>query len=255
MVAPDSVFNAAVATSARALLGRATLPANIILDEAIRATFAAETSDRIEFHSEFLDVSRFPGEAQQQRQRDFLRDKSRERRPDVVIAVSGAALEFLLKYRAELFTGVPIVQCSVAGDPHPNNLQDAKIAGVAVAESASSTLEIALRLHPETRQVAVVTGNGPRDRQMADKLRGEIGLFENRVAVRWLTNLSLQELREELSRLPDHTVVLYLTMFQDATGASFTPGRRWPRPLRRAVLQSTASTTPFLDTGLSAARW
>ena len=78
------------------------LPANIILDEAIRATFAAETSDHIEFHSEFLDVTRFPGEEQQQRQRDFLRDKYRERPPDVVIAVSGAALEFLLKYRAEL---------------------------------------------------------------------------------------------------------------------------------------------------------
>jgi hypothetical protein len=108
------------------------LPANIIIDEAIRTTFAADHSDRIEFHSEFLDVTRFPGEAQQQRQRDFLRDRYRERPPDVVIAVSGAALEFLLKYRAELFTGVPIVQCSVAGDPHPENLQDAKIAGVVV---------------------------------------------------------------------------------------------------------------------------
>ena len=39
------------------------LPANIIVDEAIRATFAGDTSNRIEFHSEFLDVSRFPGEA------------------------------------------------------------------------------------------------------------------------------------------------------------------------------------------------
>ena len=41
------------------------LPANIIADEAIRATFAADSNNRIEFHSEFLDVSRFPGEAQQ----------------------------------------------------------------------------------------------------------------------------------------------------------------------------------------------
>ena len=39
----------------------------------------------------------------------------------------------------------------------------------------------------------------------------------------FLTNLSLSDLRGELSRLPDHTVVLYLTMFQDATGASFAP--------------------------------
>ena len=51
------------------------LPANIIMDQAIRATFAADSSDRIEFYSEFLDITRFPGEAQQQRQRDFLRDK------------------------------------------------------------------------------------------------------------------------------------------------------------------------------------
>ncbi len=55
------------------------LPANIIADEAIRATFAGDSNNRIEFHSEFLDVSRFPGEEQQQRERDFLRDKYRER--------------------------------------------------------------------------------------------------------------------------------------------------------------------------------
>src|SRR5258705_10752591 len=68
------------------------VPYNIILDEAIRATFAADTSHRIEFHSEFLDVTRFPGESQQQRQRDFLRDKYRERPPDLVIAVAEPAL-------------------------------------------------------------------------------------------------------------------------------------------------------------------
>ena len=40
------------------------LPANVIADGAIRSTFAAETTDRVEFDSEFLDVARFPGEAE-----------------------------------------------------------------------------------------------------------------------------------------------------------------------------------------------
>ena len=40
-------------------------PFNIILDEAIRATFAADTSHRIEFHSEFLDVHPISGESMQ----------------------------------------------------------------------------------------------------------------------------------------------------------------------------------------------
>lgn len=111
------------------------LPANIIMDEAIRAAFAVGTKNRVEFYSEFLDVARFPGE--EQRQRNFFRDKYRERPPDLVIAVSGGALVFLAEHRAELFAGVPIVYCSVTGDPHPDRLVDARIAEVTVPDGVS----------------------------------------------------------------------------------------------------------------------
>jgi hypothetical protein len=47
-----------------------------------------------------------------------------------------------------------------------------------------------LRLHPDTREVAVVSGSGPRDRQFADVFRRQITPFGNRVAFSWLTNLS-----------------------------------------------------------------
>src|SRR5271165_2405876 len=198
-------------------------PANIIIDEAIRAAFAVRTNNHVEFYSEFLDVSRFPGEEQQQRQRDFFRDKYRERPPDLVIAVSGGALVFLAEHRADLFAGVPIVYCSYAGDPPADQLSDARIAEVKVPDTLAPTLEMMLRLHPDTRQVAVVSGNGPRDQQMADAFRQEMTTFGNRVAFTWLTNLSMEELRGELSRLPDHTVVLYVTMFQDAADKTFTP--------------------------------
>ncbi len=199
------------------------LPANIIVDEAIRATFAVGTDNRIEFYSEFLDVARFPGEEEQQRQRDFFRDKYRERPPDLVIAVSGGALFFLAKHRPDLFAGVPIVYCPVAGDPHPDHLSDARIAEVPVPDSIAPTLEMMLRLQPDTRRVVVVSGNGPRDRQMADTFRQQMTGFGNRITFTWLINLSMEELRGEVSRLPDHTVVLYLTIFQDAAGKTFTP--------------------------------
>ena len=199
------------------------LPANLIVDEAIRATFAAESKNRIEFHSEFLDVSRFPGEPQQQRQRDFLRDKYRERPPDLVIAGGGPALEFLLKCRSELFTDVPIVHCSVDAEALPKEMPDAKIAGIPILRSAASTLDLALRLQPETRNVAVVAGSTRQDLESAEQFRRETPNFVDRVSFTWLTDLSLSDLRAELSSLPDDTVVLYLTMFQDAAGGSFTP--------------------------------
>jgi len=199
------------------------LPANIIVDEAIRAAFAAATKKRVEFYSEFLDVARFPGEEQQQRQGDFFRGEYRERPPDLVFAVSGGALVFLAEHRAQLFSGVPIVYCSFAGDPHADHLSDARIAEVTIPDCVAPTLEMMLHLHPDTRQVVVVSGSGPRDRRLADMFRQEMTTFRNRVAFSWLTNLSMEKLRGELSRLADHTVVLYLTMFQDAAGKTFTP--------------------------------
>ena len=129
---------------------------------------------------------------------------------------------FWRNIEAELFAGLPIVYCSFAGDPHPDLLLDGGIAEIVVPNGVAPTLEMMLHLHPDTRQVAVVSGSGSRDRQFADVYRQEMAIFGNRVAFDWLTNLSMQELRGELSRVADHTVVLYLTMFQDAAGKTFT---------------------------------
>ena len=90
---------------------------------------------------------------------------------------------------------------------------------------------------------------------MADTFRQQMTGFGNRIAFTWLTNLSMEELRGELSRLPDHTVVLYLTIFQDAAGKNLPRARRWIRSPRRAALRSTAASIPTSGMGLSAARW
>jgi signal transduction histidine kinase len=198
------------------------LPANLIVDRAINAVFTTD-SRRFELHSESLDVVRFPGEEQRQRQRVFLREKYRERPPDLLIAVSGSAFAFLTERRAELFATAPIVYCSIAGGSRPEHLSDAGVADIPVPDTAGRTLEMMLRLHPDTRRVAVVSGSGPIDRKYADVFREGLATFVNRVAVTWLANLSMEQLRSEVSRLPDHTLVLYLTMYQDAAGETFTP--------------------------------
>jgi hypothetical protein len=58
----------------------------------------------------------------------------------------------------------------------------------------------------------------------------------------WLTDLSLPELRDKLARLPDHTVVLYLTLFQDAAGNRFTPLEALDQFARPAACRSMATT-------------
>ncbi len=199
------------------------LPANVVADEAIRTTFTAGTNGATEFYSEFLDVDRFPGAAQLDHARDLLREKYRVRPPDLVIAGGDSALAFLVKYRATLFTQVPIVYCAVSPDEIPKTLPDDRIVGIPLVPGAASTVDLALRIQPDTRRVVIVGGSSDVDRQLALGPGGEFSQFKKRVNITWLTDQSLTKLRQELSQLPDHTVVLYRAMFRDAAGNTFTP--------------------------------
>ena len=199
------------------------LPANVIFDHSFRTNLQPGAGKRIEFHSEFLDVSRFSGKAQQEHQRDFLGEKYRDYPPDLIIAVSDPAGAFLMKYRADLFTGVPVVYVTWQGEAPPQDLSDPNVARISVSGSADATLRLALDLQPDTRNIAVVTGSSHRDKTLAEEARKGSSAFKNRVTFTWLTDLSLPELRDRLARLPDHTAVLYLTLFQDAAGNRFTP--------------------------------
>jgi PAS domain S-box-containing protein len=199
------------------------LPANVIFDHSFRTNLQVGTSRHVEFHSEFLDVSRFSREAQQENQRDFLRAKYRDFPPDLTIGVSASAVAFLMKYRATLFTEVPVVYLTWQGEAPPGDLRDLKAAGISIPGSVDATLRLALDLQQDTRRIAIITGSSQRDKTLAEEARKGSSTFENRVAFTWLTDLSLPELRDQLARLPDHTVVLYLTLFLDAAGNRFTP--------------------------------
>jgi len=194
------------------------LPANVDVDEAIRTTFQLELEVPVEFYIEFLDADRFPGASHQDRTRDYLRGRFRERPPDVIIAAGGDALDFLIRYRSTLFPRVPVVHCGVEPKRMPESLPDDLIVGIPQTVDVAETLEIALRLQPDTRQVAIVDGINNAGITPAD-----VSSLATRVQFLWLTNRSVSQLRGELARLPDRTVVFYGTMFRDPAGNAFTP--------------------------------
>ncbi len=194
------------------------LPAGIAVDEAIRTTFDSAFQRPVEFYTEFLDVDRFPNRIQQERTRGFLSEKYHERPPDVIIAAGGSALNFLIEHRPMLFPRVPVVHCGVEPNEMPEAIPDDLIVGIPQAVNVAETLELALRLQPDTRQVAIVDGINSGGLRPAS-----VSSLPTNLELLWLTNRSLVELRQELSRLPDHTVVFYGTMFRDKAGNAFTP--------------------------------
>jgi signal transduction histidine kinase/ActR/RegA family two-component response regulator len=173
---------------------------------------------RINLMIEYLDCKRYPKMGHFERLRDVLKVKYRSADIPVVIVTDNPALQFALRYRRELFPSSAIVFCGINGFTGTMIAGQRNITGTAELLDGAGTLELALRLHPQTRQVYVVhdytiTGLSTR-RETEEQIRP----FEQQVAIRYVENRSTGELAAFLRTLSPDSLVLALSYSLDKDG-------------------------------------
>jgi signal transduction histidine kinase len=199
------------------------LPGLARMDRTLRDSFRAELGKAVEIHSESLDLSGFERPGYDLVVADFYRRKYAGSMPDLIVAVLEPSLDFLLRHEEALFPGVPIVFFGVDAATIAGKVLPANVTGVLVKRTFSSTLDVALRLLPETRNVFVVGGTSTFDRYLQTFVRRDLQPFEGRVDINYLFGLSMEEWLKRLSSLPAQSVILYVTVFSDGTGRGFIP--------------------------------
>jgi signal transduction histidine kinase len=202
---------------------RLDFPGLASLDADLVGTLGSNSTDRIEVYREAMDLSRFGSDDYRSLLRDFLRAKYANTKIDVAVAVLQPALEFLLKYGDTIFPGTPIVFCGVDRNELRERSLPPHVRGVLVKRDFAPTLELALGLHPQTKQVTVVAGTSEFDARLLDQAKEEFRVYENRVGFRYLTALPLQKQLAELGQLPRQSIVLFTTLFRDGAGEAFIP--------------------------------
>ncbi|NEX22381.1 GHKL domain-containing protein [Thiorhodococcus mannitoliphagus] len=196
------------------------LPANIEFETGLRETLDNST----ELNAEFLDYPRFEGESYLRALTTFLHEKYALRPPAVLIAGGKGALDFVLRHRAELFPGVPVIHAAVSRSflrsrpPLP-----ADVVGVPIEFDFPGTIELALRLHPRARRLVLVTGASKQDRAWEAELRGDVAQFQDRVTTEFLAGLPTDTLLQRLSGLDGDTLVVTPGYFEDGVGHLFSP--------------------------------
>jgi len=185
-------------------------PGNIKFDESFKAVLQHSAFSNAEYYSEYFESSRFPGEAEALSFRDYLREKYAARNIDVVVATADPPLNFLLKYRAELFPNSPIV--FVANQPPASDRLRIPpgLTGIINQSTHGQTLELALKLHPDTRYVFVISGSPEHDKRFEAVARQALQGFENRVEITYLTDLPLGDLIARTASLPKQSIALYV---------------------------------------------
>lgn len=84
-------------------------PAYELFMSGFRAGVNAQSADRPEVFTEFLDSVRFPQVEHSMRMQQFLREKYAITPIDLVISTSPFALKFMLQHRSAIFPNVPVV--------------------------------------------------------------------------------------------------------------------------------------------------
>ena len=183
-------------------------PGNIAFDEQFRTDLRSAAPEGIEYYSEYLETNRFPGENQSLLMRDYLRKKYAGRTIDVVVATANTPLDFLLKHRSVLFPNTPIVFRSDRPLPLPL-LSSSEATGIVHANSYRTTLDLALKLHPQTEQLFIISGTLTHDKALESIARETLQGFKSTVAITYLTDLPPEQLRARLRSLPKRSIALY----------------------------------------------
>jgi len=177
-----------------------------ILDQNFQAVLRSAPRGTIEFYSETLELYRFPGESHDSLMHDYLRRKYSGIKIDVIVVVFDGPLDFVLRYRDDLFPGVPIVYLTLKR-PNPE-ARPPGTTGLWEGPRVRDSLEMALRLQPNTEHVYVITGRLNDKSFDANEALEPLKQFESRVAFHYLNDLPVDELIAKVKNLPEHSIVL-----------------------------------------------
>ncbi|WDP88377.1 MAG: response regulator [Desulfobacter sp.] len=176
----------------------------------------------LNFQVEYLDTKQYSTAAMRETVYNFLKNKYRDDRFDVVITSDNAAFEFAIAHRKALFAGVPIVFCGL-NNYRPEMIQGRKgITGIAESVDFSSNLEIARKLHPNARQMMVIGNNSVTSEAIIREIKETIEKDKIDFPISFITGFRIEELiagkRSYFNDLPPDTLIYTVPGYEESNG-------------------------------------
>jgi len=141
---------------------------------------------------------------------------------DLIVSSDDDALDFLKRYRDELFPGVPVVFCGV------NDFQDARIAGfpdvtgVNEQQDYDKNVELVARLLPETKELVYLVDQSATGRAAVRQIEEIVPRWKDRFRFRLISNVTFEELERQVAALSKDTVVFWSMYMRDRAGVPLT---------------------------------
>ncbi|WP_051345821.1 sensor histidine kinase [Thermodesulfovibrio yellowstonii] len=176
----------------------------------------------IDYYIEYMDTKRFYGDKYFEKIFNLMKQKYSGIKFDLIIVSDNDALLFTMKHYQRLFYEIPVIFCGI------NNFNDSLIekyrkwfTGVAEETDVRGTLDIALKLHPNTQRVYIINDITTTGLAMKKGLLEIFPEFLNKISFIMLENPDMKELQKEVEKIPPKSIILLLLVNRDKTGNFF----------------------------------
>src|SRR3954452_15003831 len=126
------------------------------LFSGLRDTVATHTEAHVTLYSESLDLSRFGGQAYEESLKQYLKEKYQGKAIGNIVAIGAASTELVLKWRAELWPGVPIVFAMLDETDFAKIKPWPDVTGVIVKLPLADSIKVARAVVPDLDTIAFV---------------------------------------------------------------------------------------------------
>ena len=187
----------------------------------MESTVRARVPGQINFYTASVENPRFDEESYRESLAETLGRGYRGVKLDLVVAATYPVLQFTMQYRDEMFPGVPIIFTDVARQESQTSWPG--ITGVIIPNGMRETIDLALRLQPDTNAVAVVSGVSQWDKYWLSVAHSELLRHKDKVREIDIIGPAGSQVIEKVAELPPHTVILFQLRPDDLTQPAFEP--------------------------------
>jgi signal transduction histidine kinase len=193
----------------------------IAFEEAFRSTSRELIPGPVALHYEYTDLALFAGEPFERQLRDLLRLKYEHVPLDLVVVTHSRAVRFVVSNRAGLFPRAVVVFGGVDRAALGDVALGSDVTGVWLSVPWAQTLDVALRLQPDTSRVVVLGGTTPSDRTWIAGARTQLAPLAGRLRIDYPPDLPIGEIEKQVAALPDGAIVLVGAFLRDVEGRQF----------------------------------
>lgn len=141
---------------------------------------------------------------------------------DLIVAMQQPAFDYLLAELAPLAQTTPVLAINTSGKALPAGTPPTIWQQQANVDFAG-TLAQAMALFPNTRQIVMAAGASEADQVLKRRMQQAAQAWQGKVALRYLDDLTLAQMRLEVARLPPDALLVTGNVNRDVAGNIATP--------------------------------